>query len=392
MRVGDVHLTYCSNIHPAQTWAETKAVLEGPVAAVKQRVAPDEDFGVGLRLSAEAARQLREAGAAAVREELAAAGMYVFTLNGFPYGPFHGEPVKAQVYRPDWQADERVAYTEDLIAVLADLLPEGTAGSISTVPGAFRADVGDGGRAAIGQRLRRVAATLVALSRQRGIDITLALEPEPACMLETTPDAVAFFVEHLLSANALRDFAARIGGSKADAEDALHRHLGVCLDTCHAAVEFEDPATAVSLLRTAGISIAKLQATTGLRIAPVDAAAVQAVAAYADDMYLHQTVARRGETLTRYVDLPEAIAAFEAGTAADEWRVHFHIPVFEAEPAPFSNTQGFLSACLPAAVEAGCRHVEVETYTWQVLPPALREGPVQDAIARELLWTKERLR
>ena len=391
MRIGDVHLGYCSNIHPAETWAQTRAVLEGPVAAVKQRVAADEDFGIGLRLSARAASELRAAGAAGVREQLAARGMYVFSLNGFPYGPFHGEPVKAQVYRPDWREQERVAYTDDLIAVLADLLPDGEGGSISTVPGAFRADIDDAGHGTIAENLRRVAATLVQLSRARGIDIALALEPEPACMIETTPEAVGFFAEHLLSRASLANFAAKIGTDERDAEAALRRHVGVCLDTCHAAVEFEDPATAVGLLRTAGIRIAKLQATTGLAIAPVTADKVAAVAAYADDVYLHQTVARRGQTLTRHVDLPEAIAAFEAGAAADEWRVHFHIPVFEAEPAPFANTQAFLAACLPAAIEAGCRHVEVETYTWQVLPPALRAGPVEDAIARELSWTKERL-
>ncbi len=391
MRIGDVHLGYCSNIHPAETWAQTQAVLEGPVAAVKARVAAHEDFGVGLRLSARAARELRAAGAGEVRTQLAASGMYVFSLNGFPYGPFHGEPVKAAVYRPDWREDERVAYTHDLIAVLADLLPEGEAGSISTVPGAFRTDVDPAGAEAIAENLRRVAATLVELSRARGIDIALALEPEPACLLETTPEAVSFFGEHLVSAASVSRFAAQIGSSAAEAETALRRHLGVCLDTCHAAVEFEDPAASVQSLRAAGISIAKLQATTGLAIRPVTSETVAAVAAYADDVYLHQTVARHGETLTRYLDLPEAIAAFESGAAADEWRVHFHIPVFEAEPTPFRNTQAFLAACLPAAIEAGCRHVEVETYTWQVLPPTLRAEPVEDAITRELTWTKERL-
>jgi sugar phosphate isomerase/epimerase len=387
MRRGDVHLSYCSNIHPAESWAQTRAVLEGPVARVKAIVAPDEAFGIGLRLSGVAARQLRAEGAPALRERLAAAGAYVFSLNGFPYGRFHDTPVKARVYRPDWREPARVQYTRDLIAVLADLLPDGVDGSISTVPGCFRAEADEAGVAAIAQNLLALVGPLHRLAQTRGIEICLALEPEPACMLETTAEAVRFFETHLLSAEA----AAATGLEGAAADDAIRRHLGVCLDTCHAAVEFEDPRRCVAQLSGAGIRIAKLQATTGLRLPRVDAEAIAAIEAFADEVYLHQTVARRGDTLTRYDDLPEAIAAYRAGAAADEWRVHFHIPVFETHPAPFENTQSFLAACLPAAVAAGCRHVEVETYTWQVLPAEHRTLRLEDAIARELTWTQEHL-
>jgi sugar phosphate isomerase/epimerase len=390
MRRGEVHLSYCSNIHPAQTWAETREVLRGPVPRVKAALSPDAPFGVGLRLSGEAAAGLRADDPRAWRQRLADAGLYVFTLNGFPYGRFHGAPVKAQVYRPDWREPARVAYTRDLIEVLAALLPDGVDGSISTVPGCFRAHADAAARATVAQALRTIVADLARLERERGIEIVLALEPEPACMLETTAEAIAF-VQSMQTRDSIDALAGTLGSTTAQAESALARHLGLCLDTCHAAVQFEDPVRTVQDIARAGIRIGKVQATTGLCIEPVDTAAIEAVEAFADAVYLHQVVARYGTALTRYDDLPEAIDAYRRGIPADEWRVHFHIPVFEHRPEPFANTQDFLHRCLPEAIAAGCRHVEVETYTWDVLPPALRSDDVVDAIVRELEWTRDAL-
>jgi sugar phosphate isomerase/epimerase len=391
-----LHLTYCTNIHPGETWDEVLANVSRHVTAVKARVSPERPFGVGLRLSAAAAAALSAPEAlAAFRAFLAEEGLYVFTINGFPYGAFHGTAVKERVYRPDWLEDERVSYSDRLAEILAALLPDGLEGSVSTVPGCFRPRAEDpGALAAIAHRLRQHARFLWQLRERTGRTIGLALEPEPHCVFETTAEGIAFFEEHLFSARSIAAFAALTGLAPAAAEEALRRHLGLCLDACHAAVEFEDAATALHAPAAAGVRLWKIQVSAGLRLARPDLDGLVALGAFAEGVYLHQVVIRRGATLVRYVDLPLALA--EAHTAAPddnvEWRVHFHVPLFRERLGPFSNTQPFLERLLPlVAREIPTHHLEVETYTWDVLPEEYRREPVVDAIARELRWTLDHL-
>jgi hypothetical protein len=394
-----VQLTYCSNIHPAESWPQTRDSVLEHFAAVRLRVAPDQRFGVGLRLSAVALAQLHadpgELDRFAAR--LDEAGLHVFTINGFPYGPFHGAPVKQQVYRPDWRTAERLEYTESLARTLARLLAPGMNGSISTVPGGFRPDSQDeGARAQIADNLLRCAASLWRVAATEGKRITLALEPEPHCMLETTDEAIEWFESTLLGAAAITRMTALTGLARGPAEAALREHLGLCIDTCHAAVEFEHPTAGIERLRAAGVRLAKLQVTAGLELDPPSPAAIEALAAFADPVYLHQVVAELDDparTLVRFVDLPEAIAAFHRGELrARRWRVHFHVPVFQCELPPFRGTQAFLPPVLAAALDVGgCTQLELETYTWDVLPPQFRAQPVDDAIARELRWVLAQL-
>jgi hypothetical protein len=339
VKIGDAHLGYCTNIHPGESWSEVQANLEHYVLAVKRRVCPDEPFGIGLRLSARAARELQpEAGR--LRDWLDAHGLYVFTINGFPYGEFHGTRVKESVYLPDWLDERRVEYTVALAELLARLLPAGVNGSISTVPGCFRARGVDA--SAIADNLRRCVDRLG--------DIALALEPEPSCLLETTAEAIDFIARHRLDA-------------------------GLCVDACHAAVEFEDVA---ALPRAA-----KVQLSCGLRVQRAHRAEL---ARFADDVYLHQVVSRREDgTLARYVDLPDALAADDSG---DEWRVHFHVPIFRESLGVFASTQSYLAEVIARRLSS---HLEVETYTWNVLPAEYRAEPIEDAITRELVWVRERL-
>ncbi|HEX6274433.1 MAG TPA: metabolite traffic protein EboE, partial [Polyangiaceae bacterium] len=248
------HLTYCTNIHPGESWADVREALRTHVVCVKRRVSPSAPFGVGLRLSARAAEELATTpGALAeARAELDAAGLYVFTLNGFPYGEFHGTRVKERVYRPDWLEDARIDYTGSLARVLAALLPADTPGSISTVPGCFAERAERGAARAVAHNVARAAAELATLERETGVTIALALEPEPACLLETTDDALAFFERELFSRDVLEAFAERLGADASRVEPVLRRHVGVCLDACHASVEFERPLMALQKLSSAG--------------------------------------------------------------------------------------------------------------------------------------------
>ena len=395
MRLGGSHLTYCTNIHPGESWNEVGANLERYLPGVKRRVSADAPFGVGLRLSAAAARSLSEPDALArFADFLAANDLYVFTINGFPYGPFHGTPVKEKVYLPDWGDDARVEYTNRLADLLAALLPPGRdAGSISTVPGAFKPNaVGDDAVARIVDRLIRHVAHLVRIERESGRRIVLALEPEPCCLLETVAETAAFFARHLYTARAAEALAALAGCDARAAGRALRRHLGVCLDVCHAAVEFEDPADCLAALARADIPIAKMQVTAGLRIPRVDAAAVTALRRLDEPVYLHQVVERGNGTLRRYVDIDAACAAERWRGDECEWRVHFHVPVFLERLEAFSSTQPFVREMLALHRRHPLtEHLEVETYTWSVLPAQVREVPIEDAIARELLWVRGEL-
>jgi hypothetical protein len=384
-------LSYCTNIHPGETWPDLFTSLQRHLPAVKAAVSPTKPFGVGLRLSAQAAEGLGDAEALrSFQEFLAAEDLFVFTINGFPYGAFHGTRVKEDVYQPDWRDERRLTYSNLLADILNTLLPENGFGTISTVPGTFK-PLAKGAEGVMAEMMVRHVAHLMEVKRRTGRTIALALEPEPYCFLETIDESIAFFNRHLYSINSAKRLAGLANVAVGDAEAALHRHLGLCYDVCHAAVEFEDARRSVTDLAEAGIPVHKLQLSAALRLAP-GPEQIEAVRAYAEGTYLHQTVTRHANgTVTRYLDLPEALAT-PAAADAEEWRVHFHVPIFQADIAPLATTQNFLAEILALHKEKPISpHLEVETYTWDVLPEALRGVPVEQAIARELAWVEARL-
>ena len=392
---GEVDLTYCTNIHGGETWREVLASLEAHVPAIKAGVSPNAPMGVGLRLSGVAVEELSRGGPfAELREFLASRDLYVFTINAFPYGPFHGTAVKERVYQPDWLTPERLAYSDRAADILAGLLPAGMIGSVSTVPGAFKSRVsGTDAVAAMAANMARHVAHLVAIRDRTGQEIVLALEPEPCCFLETVEETVAFFRDHLFGDAAADVVARETGMSKGAAAEALRRHIGVCYDICHGAVEYEDPATAFAAFRNAGIRVAKLQLSSALRLPSIDGATEGALSAFDDGVYLHQVVERRDGTVTRFIDLAPAFDALRAGRAGGEWRVHCHVPIFLETAGAFQSTQPTLKsalACTRGAFVAP--HLEVETYTWSVLPAELRRASLVDAIVREMQWVMAQLK
>jgi sugar phosphate isomerase/epimerase len=391
---GNVNLTYCTNIHAGESWSDIRASLDAHVPAIKAAVVPDRPLGIGLRLSGEAAASARQPDAlAAFREQLAALGAYVFTVNAFPFGPFHGVRVKEQVYLPDWRSAERVAFTANSAAVLAAILPDGIDGSISTVPGAFKPNGREtGAAAAMVARMVETVADLVLTERRTGKRIALALEPEPCCFLETVDESIAFFETMLFKPESLALLAARIGVNRDGAETMLRRHLGICYDVCHGSVEYEDPVAALDRLLAAGISVPKVQLSAAMRIPFMSHELVDAVMRYDDGVYLHQTIVRGPAGLTRYVDLPDAVAAFKEGRADGEWRIHCHVPLFLSDLGEIGSTRADLEAVLAAfRRKSRSSHLEVETYTWDVLPDHLRTGSKAADIAREISFCVKEL-
>lgn len=385
---GGKHLAYCTNIHRGETWEETLASLEMHTLRVREQVCPDRPYAIGLRLGATAARALSDrATLTAFRRWLARHHCYVFTINGFPYGAFHGTRVKEAVYAPDWTTEERVDYTKLLFDLLAEIVPEGVAGSVSTVPGSFKEFIqAPEQETALRRNLWRAVEHVAALSERTGRDLHLGLEPEPLCYVETTPEVVSLF-------DRLR--ADRPG------DDRLARHLGVNYDTCHLAVEFEAARAGLGQLREAGVRVSKLHLSSALRVSPT-AEGRAALSAFDDPVYFHQVVAQdAGGRLQRYRDLPDALAAAPAPGAAGEepttdreWRVHYHVPLHAELAPPFRTTTQHLEDALEMLREHPdlCDHFEMETYTWEVLPPGLRSRSVVEQLVAEHRWTLEAFR
>jgi len=378
------HLAYCTNIHRGETWGETRGALESHTLAVRERVAPVRPFAIGLRLSAAAARELSDGPVRlAFQRWLTAHDCYVFTINGFPYGQFHGGRVKEAVYTPDWTTSERLDYTNLLFDLLADLVPPGIAGSVSTLPGSFKAFVQRPEQvAAIRDNLWRCVEHSERVSQASGRQLHLGLEPEPLCLLENTRETVAFF--QALRADRPRD-------------ERVDEFLGVNYDTCHLAVEFEEPRAALGRLREAGIKLSKIHLSSALKTIPTPAARTT-LARFADEVYLHQVVAQDAAgQLTYYQDLPDALAIpspmAEGNPPAAEWRIHFHVPLHAPAIAPFASTSDHLLGTLDVLAESPglCQHLEMETYTWEVLPAEFKSRSVVDQLAAEYAWTLARL-
>ncbi len=396
MRIGEDHLTYSTLVHPGDTWEQMRASLERYLPAVKARVSPQDPFGVCLRLSAASARTLVESAQerARLRAFLAENDMYVYTVNAFPYGNFKGERIKEQVYEPDWRSEERTQYTMNVATVLADIAPEDIAPSIQSAPLGFKARVTDESVvASYTEHVMRVAAHLVDIEARTGRTVTLALEPEPLCFLETTDETVAYFRDHLYSGAA----AERLGGlaalPAAEAHGALRRHVGIVFDACHQAIEYEDMAASLGALRDAGIPIFKLQQASAIRVASVGDEAVDTLERYADTVYLTQTFERRDGVVTRFTHLEEAIAAYREDPGGErEWRVHFHVPVFLDDLGAFATTRYAIEEQLAFHREHRVsRHLEIETYTWDVLPAELKHGDIVEYVSRELEWVRDQL-
>ena len=320
--------------------------------------------------------------------------MYVYTANAFPYGAFKGTVVKEQVYEPDWRTEERTAYTINVADILADLCTDGISPSIQTAPLGFKPNVtGPDVVDSYTDHVLRVAAHLVGIEARTGHLITLGLEPEPRCFLETTDETVAYFTNHLYTGKSAARLAKLAGIPMDTAIAALRRHLGVVFDIGHQSVGFEDIPVSLQKLVDAGIPIVKLQEAAAMYIGEVTDEKVEALKRFAKTVYLSQTVeCRGGAQLGHYLNLEDAFAGWEKDKTRREWRTHFHVPVFLTDLGPFKSTQFALEQALAMHKKTPLsRQLEIETYTWDVLPDHLKTGDIVEYVCRELEWVKGQL-
>src|SRR5215207_2668657 len=387
-----VHLTYCMNIHPGEHWVEQLSAIQDKAAVLRQMIKPDDWFGLGLRLGAQAVADLANAPdlRRAALDVFAEHQLYPFTVNAFPYGRFHAGAVKENVYAPDWRTPERREYTFDVCDILTEWLPEGIDGSISTVPCSFKPWIRDSAAVSvIAQNLAAVVSYLAAVWEDTGKEIHLGLEPEPACYLETTEETIGFFKE-VMWTEGLEEVKRIRKCDTEEAEAMMRRHLGVCFDTCHVALQFEEPVTALQQYLAEGIRISKVQLSSALVANNTDEAR-QALGAFAEPTYLHQVKVRDADgAVHSWLDLPEALRDLETRPSSDEIRVHFHVPLFFTDAGPLSSTSDTLCPAFFKQVrQRATTHLEIETYTFDVLPKQIHPGDIVRSISREYMWVME---
>lgn len=391
------HLTYCTNIHKGESWAAVFDYLKEYIPGIKSSTSPNQPFGIGLRLSDLASRELLMGDELnAFKRWLEENQLYVFTLNGFPFGNFHGSKVKDHVHHPDWTKGERVDYTLRLFKILAEILPAGLDGGISTSPISYKlwwqreGGVVDDTMKKGTDNLLVVVKSLIEIARSTGKNLHLDIEPEPDGMLENTAEVVNFYEKWLIPRGV--DFLGKHFGFTPDEAVAhIRSHVQICYDVCHFAVVYEDPATVFEAFDRAGIKIGKIQISAALKARFSDDEAknhriLQDFKVFDEPTYLHQVVGRDIDNQKiQYNDLPAAIEQFQH-LKFQEWRSHFHVPVFLDKYDQLESTrEDILKVFELNKNRRITTHLEVETYTWEVLPEKLQVG-LATSITRELDW------
>lgn len=373
-----LHLAYCTNIHRGESWSQTFDALKHYTLAVRNRVCPNKSYAIGLRLGETAARELKETeNLTAFQRWLESNDCYVFTINGFPYGKFHGARVKEQVYQPDWTTRERLDYTNLLFDLLTELVPPGVEGSVSTVPVSFKEFLHDERQVREArENLWRCIEHIERLTRRTGKRMHLGLEPEPLCYLETSAETVKFFDQ-------MRND--RPGDLR------LNEHLGVNYDACHLAVEYEEAQEAIGRLIRHQIKISKIHLSSALKVIPT-LEVRRALRSFVEPVYFHQVIQRDPDgNLRRFRDLDVALDESEnnAPLPGSEWRIHFHVPLHCPPTSLYQSTSDHILGVLDLVKQNPrmCSHFEMETYTWEVMPAEMKNRNVVDQLAAEYQWT-----
>ena len=389
------HLTYSTLVHPADDWEQLWKSVNTYLPQVKARMAPNQKFGVCLRTSAPSAAALSAdpSKRADLKQFFADNDLYLYTANAFVYGVFKKQIIKEDVYEPDWRTEDRVEYTMQVASLLAHLAPDGIEPSIQSAPLGFKPRVtGEDVVEAYTTNVIRVVAHLVKLHKETGKVVTLGLEPEPRCFLETTDETVEYFTKTLFSGETAKRLAKLTGLNDADAAAAMRKHMGVVFDIGHQAVGFEHIPTSLQKLVDNDVQIVKLQEAASMYMPGVTQKTVDALQAFAKTIYLSQTCQKKDGKTTWFMNLEDAFEDWYKNPGPRDWRTHFHVPVFLNDLGAFGTTRYALEEALAFHKKTPLSaHLEIETYTWDVLPDHLKTGDIVEYVCREMDWVRGQL-
>ena len=389
------HLTYCSNIHAGESWTATFSNLKEYTTKIRNGLT-SEIFGIGLRLSNEASLEILEGdNLNNFKFWLESENMYVFTINGFPYGGFHNQVVKDDVHTPDWTTTDRLAYTKRLFDILAQLLPNNMDGGVSTSPISYRFWHKDD--AAL-EKVKDIATNqfidlivyLAEIKTQTGKSLHLDIEPEPDGMLETTKEFVDFFNNYIIK-KGIPSITEKLKCDSNHADTVIREHFQLCYDVCHFAVGYENPKDALAKIKSEKIKIGRIQISAALGSGLISSESQkesikQQLKRFDEPTYLHQAVVKeKNNELVRFPDLGVALDQLD-NPDYTEIRTHYHVPVFTEKYGELVSTQQDIIQTLAVWSEQNfTNHLEVETYTWDVLPENMRTDIVS-CVVRELDW------
>ena len=390
------HLTYCTNIHPGQDWASTLESLVDYLPVIKKNISKEQPFGIGLRLSNKASEELAmHDNLPQFKRWLIKNGLYVFTMNGFPYGNFHDEVVKDKVHEPDWTTRNRVDYTVRLIEQLAFLLPEGISGGISTSPISYKhwhASAKE--KKAVMMKgaihLSEIILKLHRLEESTSKYLHIDIEPEPDGMLENTEDVLIFYNKFLLPI-AKKELIKTLNVSEEKAKNLVLRYCTLCYDICHFSLAYEEPAYTFEKLKNAGIKIGKIQVSAALKakfnLLHKDKI-WESLRQFDEPTYLHQATVNSNAGVKTFNDLAIVL---KNKPDVEELRAHFHVPIFlESFEELYSTQDHILKVIAILREHLISEHLEVETYTWDVLPGYLKKD-LSESIIREMNWLIDKL-
>lgn len=397
----NLHLTYCTNIHAGESWEEAFLNLQVYIPSVKATISPKNPFGIGLRLSYKAAIQLiAKENLQQFKAWLSKNDCYVFTMNGFPFGGFHHQTVKDQVHQPDWTTLNRLDYTNRLFLILAAILPQGMDGGISTSPLSYKLwHKTEAERVAVleqsTQNIIKILDELIELKSLLSKDMHLDIEPEPDGLLENSQDFFDFYDNYLLPMG-IAHLKSKYNFSDIEAEEAIKNHIQLCYDVCHFAVAYENHAEVLEKCKAKGIKIGKFQISAALKadlsnqMYPADEV-LEELAKFNESTYLHQVIAQtRDKQLKKYPDLPIAFQNIDSQNDL-EWRIHFHVPIFLEKYGKLQSTQTDISQVVDLLKHTPySNHLEIETYTWEVLPEDLKL-PMLGSLQREFIWLMKQI-
>jgi hypothetical protein len=376
MKISEFNLSYCLNAFDfTSDWKYTLTEIDRCFNTVREMsgFSSDKMTGLGFWTSEFFLELMRDPdNFRYLQEFLEKRNYYISTVNAFPYGVFHNQPVKDKVYMPNWLNEKRVDFTIKAAEFLEKFLPDGGSGSISTLPGAYRRHIrdynGDSLRL-IARNLEKTAEYLAYLYEKTGKKIRLGIEMEPDCIWETPDEFAGFYKKYMLPNRYSREY------------------IGVCYDTCHQELIENGPGAGLEILERYEIPVVKIQLSAALQIQ--NGAKFADIKEFDEPVYLHQTRIfneKNGTICETFSDIPE-LRSYSGDDVT--LKCHFHLPLFwDSDNTSFKSARKELLAVIRyiKANPGFCRDLEIETYTYSVLPDCVDFRSIGSAVSKEYDW------